>query len=278
MRDFLLLTKFRLTFLVLLTTAAGYYLGSEGRLDVVNFLWTILGTALLAAGASALNQVWEVEEDALMTRTKERPLPAGRRSPLWGQAWGVVMSCLGLGILAWEVNLLTALLGGVALGVYVFGYTPLKKRTELNTLVGGIPGAIPPVMGWTGAGKDFGWEAGVLFAVLFFWQMPHFLAIAWWCREDYLKAGFKMIGGEGDAKRVGRLAMMYAAALWPVSLLWSLGGKLSMWSTGLTFLLGGWLVWEAAQFWKKAEGARRLFFASIVYLPLILAVWCLGKR
>jgi protoheme IX farnesyltransferase len=279
MSDFLLLTKFRLSMLVLLTTATGYYMAIESSWSPSHFLLALLGTALLAGAASALNQVLEVREDGMMRRTQDRPLPAARRSLLWGQGWGVAMGVCGLFVLLWKINLLTAALGAAALGSYVFIYTPLKKSTELNTLIGAIPGAIPPVMGWTAVRGELDWEAGVLGGLLFFWQLPHFLAIAWICREDYQIAGFKMIGSDGDASRVGRQATVYAAALWPVSLLYGLGGVISLWSLAVTFLLGAGLVWKSFTFWRCGDlrSARHLFWGSILYLPLVLGAWCLGK-
>jgi protoheme IX farnesyltransferase len=279
MSDFLMLTKFRLTLLVLCTTAAGYYLAIEGKFDGVHFGLTLMGTALLAGGASALNQVLEVREDTAMSRTRTRPLAAERRSVLWGQGWGVMMALGGMCLLLWWVNPLTAALGAVTLAIYAFIYTPLKKRTELNTLVGAVPGAIPPVMGWTAVREDWDWEAGVLFAVLFLWQLPHFLAIAWLCREDYQAAGFKMIGADGDASRLGRQATGYAAALWPVSLLYGLSGKIGVWSIVVSFVLGAGLVWRALVFWRRGgeKSAKGLFWGSILYLPVLLLVWCLGK-
>jgi protoheme IX farnesyltransferase len=280
MSDLLLLTKFRLSMLVLCTTAAGYYMGMKEGFNGLHFWATLLGTALLAGGASALNQVLEVREDAVMKRTCDRPLPASRRTIIWGQGWGVAMSLVGLILLLWEVNLLTAALGAVALGAYVFIYTPLKKRTEFNTLVGAVPGAIPPVMGWTAVRGQLDWEAGVLFGLLFLWQLPHFLAIAWICREDYRAAGFKMMGAEGNASRLGRQATAYAAALWPVSVLYGIGGGIAAWSLAITFILGAGLVWQAFAFWRRGDlkTAKSLFWGSIVYLPLVLSVWCLGKN
>ncbi len=265
--------------LVLCTTAAGYYMGIQGAFNAVHFFFTLIGTALLAGGASALNQVLEVHEDAVMSRTRTRPLPTARRSVLWGQGWGVAMALGGLVLLLWEINLLTAALGAAALGSYVFVYTPLKKRTELNTLVGAIPGAIPPVMGWTAVRGQLDWEAGVLFGVLFLWQLPHFLAIAWICREDYRAAGFKMMGAEDNASRLGRQATAYATALWPVSMLYGIGGGIAAWSLAITFILGAGLVWQAFVFWRRGDlkAAKNLFWGSIVYLPLVLLAWCLGK-
>ncbi|MFM7555126.1 MAG: protoheme IX farnesyltransferase, partial [Verrucomicrobiota bacterium] len=173
------LVKARLTLMVVLTTWMGYSLGSSEASDGRTCLHAILGTSLLAAGASALNQWWERDLDALMRRTAFRPIPAGLLSPLTVLAFGVVVSLVGLAWLAFSVNLLTAFLGAVTLAIYVFAYTPLKRTTELNTWVGAVPGAIPPLMGWTAATGDFGAGGWALFAILFFWQLPHFMAIAW---------------------------------------------------------------------------------------------------
>jgi protoheme IX farnesyltransferase len=187
------LVKARLTFLVLLTTLVGYYVGARGAMDYLRMLHTLLGTALLACGAAALNQLWERDHDALMRRTADRPLPSGRLQPDTVLVFGGVLSISGLIYLSLAVNLLTSLLGAVTLASYVWIYTPLKRVTWLNTAVGAIPGALPPLMGWTAARNELTGEGWALFAILFFWQIPHFLAIAWMYRDEYEKAGFVML-------------------------------------------------------------------------------------
>jgi protoheme IX farnesyltransferase len=283
MRDLFLLTKFRLTTLVLCTTAAGYYLATDGPMNLPHFYLTLLATALLAGGSCALNQVLEAKEDAQMKRTQDRPLAAARRSLLWGQAWGTAMALSGLLLLLWKTNLITASLGAIALGSYIFIYTPLKKITELNTLLGALPGAIPPLIGWTAARNHLDWEASILFALLFLWQLPHFLAIAWICREDYAAAGFKIIGIKNHQNvsppNLGRHAIAYSIALWPLSLLYARTGGIETWSLIVTFILGAILVWQSFLFWRRNnfQSAKQLFWGSILYLPIVLGAWCLGK-
>src|SRR5262245_15305229 len=187
------LVKARLTFLVLLTTAVGCYLGGRGSLDLWLMGHTLLGTALVACGAAALNQLWERDYDARMRRTAGRPLPSGRLQPETVLIFGGACAAVGLIYLALLVNALTSLLGAATLGSYLFLYTPLKRVTWLNTAVGAVPGALPPLMGWTAARGELTGEGWALFAILFFWQIPHFLAIAWLYREEYERAGFVML-------------------------------------------------------------------------------------
>src|SRR5882724_10911723 len=187
------LTKARLTFLVVLTTLVGFYLGSSSPVNYWLMLHAVLGTALVASGASALNQLLEREHDAKMRRTKNRPLPSGRLQPTTVMVFGGVCSCAGLLWLALAVNLTTSVIGAVSLVSYLFIYTPLKRVTWLNTAVGAIPGALPPLMGWTAARGEITGEGWALFAILFFWQLPHFFAIAWIYKDEYAKAGFKML-------------------------------------------------------------------------------------
>src|SRR5688572_29345230 len=177
------LVKARLTFLVLLTTLVGFYVGVRGAMNYSLMVHTLLGTALVACGAAALNQLWEREHDARMLRTADRPLPSGRLQPETVLVFGGACSVAGLVYLAFAVNLLTSLLGAITLASYVFVYTPLKRVTWLNTAVGAIPGALPPLMGWTAARNEVTGEGWALFAILFFWQIPHFLAIAWRSEE-----------------------------------------------------------------------------------------------
>jgi heme o synthase len=274
------LVKARLTSLVVLTTVVGYYLGERGPLDYARLLNTLMGTAMVAAGAAALNQWLERDYDALMQRTADRPLPSGRLQPptvLW---FGVVLSALGLGQLALTVNPVTAGLGAITLLSYLFVYTPLKRVTPLNTIVGAIPGALPPLMGWTAARGEVTTAGWSLFAVLFFWQLPHFMSIAWLYRDDYARAGFQMLpvvdpGGE----RTGRQTLSHALGLLPVSLCPALLGL-----TGWVYLLGatvlgavfiGFAVRFARQLTRLR--ARQLFYVSILYLPLVLGLMVLDK-
>ena len=222
--DLVALTKPRLNFLVVLTTLAGYHLGSAGY-DLARLFHTVVGTALVAGGAAAFNQLLERDTDALMRRTQTRPLPGGRLEPGAAGAFAAVLSVVGLGQLALGVNLLAAAVAAVTLLSYVTIYTPLKRRTPLATLMGGVPGALPAVIGWAAARNSLSVEGWALFGLVFFWQMPHFLAIAWMCRDDYARAGLPMLPVvEPDGRSTGVQVVLYAATLIPVSLLPSMLG------------------------------------------------------
>ena len=274
------LMKARLTFLVLLTTVVGFYVGVRGAPDYWLMFHTILGTALVACGASALNQLWEREHDARMRRTADRPLPSGRMQPETVLVFGGFCSMAGLIYLAFAVNLLTSLIGAITLTSYVFIYTPLKRVTWLNTAVGAIPGALPPVMGWTAARNELTGEGWALFAILFFWQIPHFLAIAWMYREEYARAGFVMLPSlDPDGSRTGRQAVSHTLGLLTVSLtpfLFRLAGTLYLFGAlvfGTAFLVGA--VMFSRQLTRPR--ARQLFFISILYLPLLLGLMVFDK-
>jgi protoheme IX farnesyltransferase len=274
------LFKMRLTMLVLLTTLVGFYVGWRGPMAYGLMLNTMVGTALLAAGASALNQLLEREYDAKMRRTQDRPLPSGRVTADAVLIIGGVCAGAGLIYLAWAVNPLTALLGALTLGSYLFVYTPLKRVTTLNTAIGAIPGALPPLMGWTAARGAVTVEGWSLFAILFFWQLPHFLAIAWMYRDDYEKAGFVMLPVvDTDGERTGRQALSHTLGLLPVSLcpfLFGLEGRVYL---AGALLLGVGFIWFAWKFARpiSMSGAKRLFYASILYLPLLLALMVFDK-
>src|SRR5437899_9317396 len=190
------LVKARLTLLVLLTTAVGFYLGSESPINYMALFHVVFGTAAAAGGAAALNQWWERTADALMRRTRMRPIPAGRMRPLQALVLGVVLSFFGVGYLAIVCNALSAVLTAITIAIYIFAYTPLKRASTANTAVGAIPGAIPPMIGWAAARGSIGAGAWSLFAIVFLWQLPHFFAIAWMYREDYSRAGFRMISSD----------------------------------------------------------------------------------
>jgi protoheme IX farnesyltransferase len=275
------LFKLRLTTLVLLTTLAGFYLGSRGPISWTLMVATILGTALVASGASALNQLLEIEHDAKMRRTQDRPLPSGRLTAETVLIIGGATAGVGLILLALTVNLLTAVLGAISLVSYVFVYTPLKRVTTLNTAIGAIPGALPPLMGWTAARGQITAEGWALFAILCFWQLPHFLAIAWMYRDEYAKAGFVMLPVvDPSGERTGRQALSHTLGLLPVSLspfLFKLVGPLYLCGA---LALGIIFVWCAFQFARErtASRARALFYASILYLPLLLGLMVLDKN
>ncbi|MEJ0091049.1 MAG: heme o synthase [Limisphaerales bacterium] len=272
------LVKARLTTLVLLTTLVGFYLGWRGAMNFALMINTLVATALVAAGASALNQWLEREYDAKMRRTQSRPLPSGRLQPATVAIFGGICSVTGLIYLALAVNPLTSVLGAVTLVSYIFIYTPLKRVTWLNTAVGAVPGALPPLMGWTAARGELTGEGWALFAILFFWQLPHFFAIAWMYRDEYAKAGFKMLPGiDPDGRRTAQQAVSNTLALLAVSLF-----PFVFKMAGTTYLVGAIILgvgflWCAIQFSRQLTLARakQLFFASIIYLPLLLAlmVW-----
>ncbi|MGH9315615.1 MAG: heme o synthase [Thermoanaerobaculia bacterium] len=272
--DFLELTKPRITLLVLVTAAAGYAVGVPGALDPAAFLALLLGTALVAGGGSALNQYSERAVDGRMQRTRSRPLPSGRVAPAEALIFGVAISAVGLALLA-SVNALTAVLGAGALASYVLLYTPLKRVTSLCTVVGAVPGAIPPLMGWAAARGSLDPGAFGLFVVLFLWQLPHFLAIGWIYREDYARGGFPMLTvTDPDGRSTGRQMILYCVALLPATLM---AGVLS--SAGAGYLWGAvtlgllFLACSARFAWTRSlAAARGLFLASVLYLPVLLGL------
>ncbi|MFQ6113154.1 MAG: heme o synthase [bacterium] len=274
------LTKPGVTFMVLLSTLAGFYLGSQGSLDFVLLFNTLFGTFLVAGGTNALNQLIEREMDARMKRTRKRPLPAGRLNPSQAQLFGSIISMVGIVYLCLAVNLLTGLLAALTLGSYVFIYTPLKRRTSFATAIGAVPGAIPPMGGWAAARGEVGPEACVLFAILFFWQIPHFLAIAWLYRADYNRGKFPVLPViDGNGTLTGMHIIVNCLALLSVSLLPTLLGVtgnvyfVGALILGLGFLASG----VRAAFLKSTFCARRLLQASIMYLPLLLALMSIDK-
>ena len=277
---FLELTKPRITQLVLLTAAAGFYLGARGTVDLGLLAHTLLGTALVAAGTNAFNQLRERDVDARMRRTQGRPLPSGRVTPRAAGAFAGIISLAGVAYLAWKVNLLTAGLATLTLASYVLLYTPLKRKTSLNTLIGAVPGALPIVGGWTAAGGDLGPAVLALFWILFLWQLPHFLALAWIYRDDYRRGGLAMLSvADPEGHAIARMTLAYAAALVPVSLVPTLLGV-----TGPLYFFGALALGLAyagasARMSPAPTTARawRLFLVSIVYLPALLTLMVLDK-
>ena len=275
------LVKLRLTTMVLITTAMGFYLASANGFDWALLLHALFGTGILAGGAAALNEYLEKDFDAKMPRTANRPIVTGAISPERALLAGGAMAAIGLVHLAYKVNLITSVVGAVTLISYVAVYTPLKRVTTLNTLIGAIPGALPPLMGWTAATGSTGaiaTEGWSLVAILFFWQLPHFLAIAWIYREDYEKAGFRMISeGEQGASNTGKSAVLYCVALIPAAMSPTLMGI-----SGTIYCVGAVVLslYFAVLSWKFSrqmtlESARHLFYYSLLYLPLLLGlmVW-----
>ena len=270
--DFVTLTKPRLNFLVVLTTLAAYFLGVREGAGLSVLIHTLLGTALVAGGASALNQVWERDTDRLMSRTRFRPLPDLRMAPRVALWFGVVLTVLGVAELAAFVNTLSAVAALFTSASYIFFYTPLKIRTSLSTIAGAVPGALPAVIGWTAATNSLSIEAWTLFAIVFLWQMPHFLAIAWIYRDEYARAGILLLPVvEPDGRSTGRQAVLFAAALLPISLLPTLIGLATAWYLAGAVVLGGMLLFLSAKFsaTRSMPSAKRLFFGSIIYLPLL---------
>lgn len=274
------LAKARLTLLVVITTFVGFLLASRPPLDWWLLLHSVIGTALLASGASALNQWLERRLDALMERTQDRPLPSGRMQPRTALILGLTGSLAGLVQLLVAVNGMTALLGVLTLAAYVVIYTPLKTITPFNTIVGAIPGAMPPLMGWVAARGEINAAGWTLFAVQFFWQLPHFLAIAWLYRDDYARAGFRMLPiVDPDGRQTGFHAVSHTLGLLTVSL-----APVALGMAGVAYLLAAVLLGAgflilAIRFARRLDrlAARALFLASIIYLPALLAVMVWDK-
>jgi protoheme IX farnesyltransferase len=279
-RDYITLTKPRLNSEAILTALAGFYMGSGSPFRWGLMFFALLGTTAVAAGCGTLNQWFEAEADKKMKRTRKRPLPSGRVKSSDAFWYGMALSAAGLLVLFFLVNELAAFLGLAALVSYVVFYTPLKKITSLCTVVGAVPGAIPPMMGWAAAQNHVGPEGWVLFAILFFWQMPHFLAIGWMYRKDYARAGFPMLAvldPKGDT--TGMMAVVYAFGLLPVSLLPTylhMAGHLYFWTAlvlSSAFLFYSGLLARH----KTLHYAKGLFWFSITYLPVLFGVMVLDK-
>ncbi|MFQ6612623.1 MAG: heme o synthase [Fidelibacterota bacterium] len=270
---YLELTKPRILAMVLVSSTIGYYLGSNGTLFSPLFLWTLLGTALTSGGAGVLNHYLERHTDALMARTRNRPLPSGQLQPNQALLFGLILILGGISILLWGVNVLTAFLGLLSAFIYILIYTPMKKITWLNTTIGAIPGALPIMGGWTAATNRIELEAWILFAILFLWQHPHFYSIDWMFKAEYHSAGFKMLSGiKNSEKWTPVLIIVFLIALIPVSALPAIVG----FSGGLYFagvvLLGIGFLASTRSFIKAktAPAARTILKASVLYLPLVL--------
>jgi protoheme IX farnesyltransferase len=277
---YLELTKPRITFLIVLTSAAGFCLASRGSLNYVVFSHAMIGIALLSSGIATLNQYIERDLDALMRRTADRPLPSHRLLPWEALFFGTVLTVFAEVYLAMLVNPLTAVLGLTVIAGYLFAYTPLKTRTSLSTMVGAFPGAVPPLIGWTAARGELSLEAWVLFAILFLWQFPHFLAIAWMYREDYGRAGILMLPVvEPEGRVTGQQIVIYTIMLLPVSLLpafMGISGRVYLYGAavlGLVFLYAS----IRAAISKSRQSARQLLLASVIYLPLLFILMVLNR-
>ncbi|HEY7155738.1 MAG TPA: heme o synthase [Gemmataceae bacterium] len=279
--DYVELAKPRVAVLVLFTVGAGVLLASGRNFQFLVLLHTVLGTALVAAGASALNQWIERDSDALMRRTEKRPLPSGRLQALEVLVFGLLLGLVGVLYLALTLNRITAALVAAATFVlYVAVYTPLKRRTPLNTLIGAVPGALPPIIGWCAVRGEITQEAGMLFLILFLWQVPHFLAIAWIYRDEYARAGLRMLPVvDPQGQRTAQNMILYCLVLLVVSLQPALFG-----SAGVLYLSGATLLGLAFlatalgfQRWRSLCQARRVLRASLLYLPGLLALLLLDR-
>jgi len=272
MKEYLALTKPRITWLILMSTGVGYFFGAKSGWHWLTLLHTIIGTGLLASGTAALNQWYEREADAKMRRTKARPLPSGRLDESKALLFGLAISAAGFFELQLAVNELAALLGAATLASYLFLYTPLKQRSPHSTTIGAIPGAMPPLIGYAAASGTLTWEAWVLFAILFLWQFPHFYAIAWMYREDYERAGIRMLPVvEPDGESTARRIVLFSLLLIPISLIpkyLSMAGNIYLFGAlalGLLFLYAGVRI----SFDRTRQEARHVLLASVVYLPVL---------
>jgi protoheme IX farnesyltransferase len=278
--DFVILTKPRVVAMIVVTTAVAYHLGSVGPPDWLQVLHTLVGTALAAGGTLALNQYFEHETDALMRRTRARPIPSGRLAPHEALAFGVLVTVIGLGYLAVTVGLLAAVVTLLTAILYLGAYTPLKQWTPLCTIVGAIPGALPPVTGWVAARGELGLGAGVLFAIVFCWQIPHTLAIARLYREDYARAGIRMLPVvDPEGASTERQMLVGCLALWVVALVPTLA-TLTGWAyfVGALVLGGAFLACAVVHAFRPSRNsARRVVLASVVYLPMLFALMVLDK-
>ncbi len=278
--DFFELTKPRVTLMVLVTTFVGFYLGSESVPDYLRLVQTLVGTALAAGGTLALNQFLEREPDALMQRTRHRPLPDGRMYPGEALLFGLVLTAGGFAVLTLAVNVASALVTAFITGSYLLLYTPLKRKTPLCSIVGAVPGALPPVVGWSAARGDFGIGAWVLFAILFLWQIPHTLAIARLYRDDFAKAGIQFLPVvEPDGESTSRQIVNHCIALLAVSLLPNLIGLAGSVYFLIALLLGAGFTAAGAllALSHSLAAARRLLFASLIYLPVLLVAMALDR-
>jgi heme o synthase len=281
MRPYLELTKPRITWLILMSTGIGYFFGHRGPLDLWLLLNTLLGTALLASGTATLNQWYERDADARMHRTESRPIPSGLVTPLKAFLFGLALIVLGEVELALGVNGLTAWIGFATVGSYLLLYTPMKQRTWLSTTVGAFPGAMPPLIGFAAARGALTLEAWVLFAIIFLWQFPHFYAIAWMYKEDYAKAGIRMLPVvEPDGVSTSRHILAFALLLLPVSLLPGFLNMTGHWYLAAALLLGAFFLRSAVRVARNRTlpNARLVLKASVIYLPLLYVALVLDRH
>lgn len=275
------LFKLRMTSHILITTVVGFYLASPPEFDWILLGWTLLGTGLLATSAFSFNQALEKKHDAFMERTQKRPLPSERLGLTAAWIAGAVTGGLGTVILWMHVNLLTAFLGALTVVLYAAVYTPLKRLTTFNTLVGGIPGALPPLMGWTAAQNHIGMGGWLLFALLFFWQLPHFLALAWMYKDDYRRGGFRMLSlVDESGATCFRQIVIQTLLLLPVSAFPFIYGIAGPWYLLVAMLAGVFLLVLALRLQRTGlrVHAVHVFLWSLAYLPIVLVAMALDKR
>ena len=278
--DYIALTKPRVTWLILASTAVGYYFGARNGWNWWGLFHTIMGTCLIASGTAALNQWYERDADAKMNRTKQRPLPGGRLTPANALVFATLLSVAGFVELCWGANVLTGLLGLFTLATYLFIYTPLKQVTQHSTTLGAIPGAMPPVIGFAGAAGTLGVEAGILFAILFLWQFPHFDAIAWMYRDDYDRAGIRFLPViEPDGESTARRMLWCSVALIPLSLLPRFFGMATNLYVFGAVLAGLMFLYAASRIVKDRTRvrARSVLLASVIYLPVLYGLMVLDR-
>ncbi len=278
-RDYLELSKSRIVFMVVITTVAGFLFAAK-KVEPLLLLHTLIGTALVAAGTNALNQYVERGHDAKMHRTRNRPLPAGRITPRAALVFSAGIAIIGTLYLGFAVNWLTAALGAFTLTSYIFVYTPLKRVSTINTIIGAIPGAVPPLMGWTAATNELGFGGLIVFAILFFWQLPHFMAISWIHREDYARGGFAMLAvQDGNGLAVARQAIYYALALLAVSVAPTfLGMTGPVYLTGAVICGAAMLVAAIRFYFDRGRSARGLFMVSNLYLLTVMMLLVVDAR
>lgn len=281
MKDYIALTKPRITWLILMSTGIGYYFGLAGPMDWLVLLHTLIGTALLASGTATLNQWYERDADARMFRTGQRPLPSGRIRPLNALVYGILLVLAGMVELAWGVNALSAVIGFATVASYLCLYTPMKQKTWWSTTVGAFPGAMPPLIGYAAAHGTLTPEAWTLFAIIFLWQFPHFYAIAWMYRDDYARAGIRMLPVvEPDGRSTARQIMLFAILLIPVSLLPGFLKMSGIFYVGAALLLGLWFLKSAREVARERTipSARGVLKASVIYLPLLYLALIIDSR
>ena len=283
MRDYIELTKPRITWLILMSTGVGYFYGQfygHSGFHLLLLLHTVIGTGLMASGTAALNQWYEREADRHMRRTADRPLPAGRLSSRGALAFGIALSIAGFLDLWLGANLLAALIGAFTLVTYLFVYTPMKQRTWWSTTVGAIPGAMPPMIGYAAAAGALSGQAWILFAILFLWQFPHFYSIAWMYKDDYARAGIRMLPVvEPDCRSTARQIVLYGLALVPVSLVPAVLGMSGRLYLIGALLLGLWFFYSGVRVARDRTlaRARAVLVASVLYLPAIYGLMLADK-